>query len=152
MSLIRPAIQKFVGTSSETKSTEAPAGSLFTEIRRKTESLYYGSTWVNMTHYTVTSTAAVGNHTIALADFANKHQLCCESFDNTGGVANPSSGVITVTYRAIGSTVYIAMDDTIDLSSGPVVQLFSGKFDSLIMTETCGTSAPLQFIYTGWKE
>ena len=100
----------------------------------------------------VKSSASTGPHTMTIATFPTRHQLCCEAFTTAMAPVNVSSGVVTVTYRCVGSTAYISMADTVDLSSGPVVKLFSGMYNSLIMTHTQGTTAPVEFKYVGWRE
>ena len=100
----------------------------------------------------VKSSASAGPHTMTIPTFPTKHQLCCEAFTTAMAPVSVSSGVVTVTYRCPGSTAYVAMSDTVDLSSGAVVKLFSGVYNSLIMTHTHGSTAPVEFKYTGWKE
>jgi len=133
----------YIGTSTETKPT-VDRGSKFVETDTRAEYMTDGSTWINMSYFSVNSTGSTGTHTMAIPTLATKHQLCCE--------VSATSGIITVSYRPAGSTVYVPMSDTIDPSSGPVVQLFSGVYDSLYMTHTLASSTPVKFKYIGWKE
>ena len=86
--------------------------------------------------------------------FPVKHQITLQAFESssTGTSLNVSSGVVTVNYMPTNSTAYISMSDTIDLSSGPVTQLFSGTYSGFQFTHTMGSSAPFTIHYTGWAE
>ena len=88
---------------------------------------------------------------------SNKHQITLQCYESTRQATpiNPTSGVVTVSYRPYGSTSYIAMADTIDLTSGPRTKLFSGIYDSLQFAHTIGhatTALVIQARYSAWSE
>ena len=103
------------------------------------------------------TTASTGTHTIDLSVYKPtprpvNHQLVMQAFESssTGTALNPSSGIVTITYKPLNSTAYLSMTNTVDLSSGPVMRLFFGVYTSLQLAHTMGSSAPMTAHYNGW--
>jgi len=101
----------------------------------------------------VATTKSTATQTFDILGENTNHQLTLQAFE-AGSPAtplNPSSGVVTVSYRPVGSTAYASMAATVDLSSGVVVSLFSGSYNSIQLTSNQGSSTLLKANYAGWK-
>ena len=106
--------------------------------------------------YRVNSTVTTSTQTLKIDPNSYYHQVTVMPYGTSTDVVNdyPSSGYIEVFYRPEGSTGYIKMSDTINLTSGANTKLFTGCYDALRFdtTKPDSTHVGFKIYYRGWEK
>lgn len=106
--------------------------------------------------YRVNTTVTTSTQTLKIDPNSYYHQATITPYGTSTAVVTdyPSSGIAEVYYRPEGTTGYIKMADTINLTSGANTKLFTGCYDALRfdITSYDSTHVGITVSYRGWEK